>query len=912
LPVPVPLASLSQPRSTSAVPQSAASHLVSPPSPAADSNSKSHVAGNVKAHPAVPLEDGPAALLPSVAVTDTPPRSPNVLPTPDSQLHDAPNGASCSSNGAPSSEEGPSVHEDDLSAATSPEDERLRIDSAISNPPDDDDESFEKSGLKSSLPNKERYDESTNHAPSHSVDAVSSPSSTTGAYSTSTPKPVHHSPDTSPEADSSRSAEELARTINDAHQVLEDVTMKDAGASGGALVNGTSPNYQLRLEEAQANVAATRPVDDGQASAATPKLDQEMSDLDGSDARKETPNKLMGPPNGDATSSHATPATNPPSAMFKDVEMTDAPHVKTRPASISTNAGETVPSSTPSRMTTRVASGAIRQKSVSEILGEVSKTSPVLNMSPSMRRHSVNNEQDSSEKHHRRRSTVVFSRDKDPASAKAYATDLDGYLALKGASLDQEKDYLRPLFLHQAWAPPRSRTLSDLISTASKTLTTSDICAVNRELVEIKILRRIYQLQNANKWSLRQMAKYNDPTPPPCHQDFLLREMRWMRTDFREERKWKLQLARNLARWCAEYVAAPEGVRRTLRVQTSSLPVHDTDVMAESFDGLAEDDILETIAPNNPPTNLFSLDYDEVVFQISHTPHGTALLGELPLYDPKSDARSTDSSLPLPSRNTLVPVSKYVTGKLVPKIDSPPRKRSRFDFEQSDEDTGPPRKRTNSSQSSPFLSPARRSSPRTEIPPEDQEVALFNPINKHILDRIRANHAFRPPTEFNMPAPAFYETRLQSQWTWDEDQRLRHCVRKYSYNWSLIAQDLADQTQSSQFMPAPERRTPWECFERWMQLEGLPNDMSRTAYFKTYQSRIEQANLKISQAAANAQAQPGTAQSPTQTHTIKRRTSSQPIKVERRKDVKHIGMVDAIRRVARKRENILHRAHESM
>jgi chromatin modification-related protein VID21 len=373
-----------------------------------------------------------------------------------------------------------------------------------------------------------------------------------------------------------------------------------------------------------------------------------------------------------------------------------------------------------------------------------------------------------------------------------------------------------------------------------------------------------------------------------------------------------MQLARNFARWCADYVAATEDVRRTLRVQVTSPPTHETaQVIADSFDGLTEDDVIETIAPNNPPTNLFSLDSDEIVFQISHTPHGTALLGELPVYDPKSDVRSTELSLPLPSTNSLVPVSKYVNGKLVPKIDSLPKKRSRYDFEQSDEDIGPPHKRTNSSQSSPFLSPARRSSPRTEIPPEDQEVALFNPINKHILDRIRANHAFRPPTEFNMPSPTFYETRQQSQWTWDEDQRLRHCVRKYSYNWSLIAQDLADQTQSSLYMSGPERRTPWECFERWMQLEGLPNDMSRTAYFKTYQARIEQANLKISQAAANAQAQSGSTQSPTQAHTIKRRTSSQPIKIERRRDLKHISMVDAIRRVARKRENILHRAHES-
>jgi chromatin modification-related protein VID21 len=567
----------------------------------------------------------------------------------------------------------------------------------------------------------------------------------------------------------------------------------------------------------------------------------------------------------------------------------------------------------------------MRQKSVSEILGETRKPSaPEQNVTPTVKRPaSTQASPAGAESRDRGKpSTVVFSKDRDPASTKALNTDIEGYLALQGASLDPEKDYLRPLFLNQAWGPPRATPLPELLASARKTVTTSDLQANLRETLDYRILRRIYQLQNANKWSLRQMAKYPDPTPPLLHWDYLLQSMKWMRTDFREERRWKMATARNMADWCSVYVAAPEAVRQHLRVKAARPTRVSEKIIRDSFDEppglvpststgsseISEDEAglaTSTVAP----TALFSLGYDDVIFTIDHTPAGDQLLAELPMYESKPLAPSSASNLPMSSNNTLIPVSRLATGKLVPKMNGVRKKRKRFDYETDEDDSSSTLKKAKTTDSSPFLSPARRSSPKVELPPEEQDIALFNPVNKHIRDRLHATHAFRPPSEFPMPTKEFFEARPQSQWLWDEDQRLRNCVRKYSYNWSLISMELQAQCQSSKFISGIERRTPWECFERWYHLEGLPNDMNRTTYFRTYQSRLDSANHALAAQAAAAQALPQTSQPPHQA-VQRRRTSSIPVRVDRRREIRHVFMIHAISKLARKRETLAHRQQE--
>jgi chromatin modification-related protein VID21 len=147
-----------------------------------------------------------------------------------------------------------------------------------------------------------------------------------------------------------------------------------------------------------------------------------------------------------------------------------------------------------------------------------------------------------------------------------------------------------------------------------------------------------------------------------------------------------------------------------------------------------------------------------------------------------------------------------------------------------------------------------------------------------------------------MPLQSFFEHRIASQWTWDEDNELKGLVRDYSYNWSLISSILSSK---SLFASGAERRTPWECFERWIHLEGLPADMVKTHYFRAYTNRIETANRIVM---AQAQQMPQQPNANGQVQVPPRRRPTTGIRVERRRNQKHLTLVDAMRKLAKKRE----------
>jgi chromatin modification-related protein VID21 len=147
-----------------------------------------------------------------------------------------------------------------------------------------------------------------------------------------------------------------------------------------------------------------------------------------------------------------------------------------------------------------------------------------------------------------------------------------------------------------------------------------------------------------------------------------------------------------------------------------------------------------------------------------------------------------------------------------------------------------------------------------------------------------------------MPSVGFFESRQSSQWTIAEDDELRRLVKEYSYNWSLIASCLSS---PSLFSSGAERRTPWECFERWIGLEGLPADMSKTQYFRAYHQRLEAAQRTVlaQQAAAQQQQQQQQAQ--------QGNNAQAQALVDRRRASRHLALLDAMRKLAKKRETML-------
>ncbi|KAL9605146.1 MAG: hypothetical protein Q9219_000080 [cf. Caloplaca sp. 3 TL-2023] len=614
-------------------------------------------------------------------------------------------------------------------------------------------------------------------------------------------------------------------------------------------------------------------------------------------------------------------------ASLRKAPGSSATTVHTPPDSASSarvSQGPTQPQSPPERMTTRVSSGALRHKSVSEILGETPKTAaPHPDKTPSERvaadanrgvslpgpRSSISvttpdpttfrlRLSELKDRDRSKLSTVVFARKQQLQSSRRSERS-HSWDANSTTISPRNTEYFLPLFQAQSASPPRAQFLSRLIGSASKTLTTANHHVDHHEQRDCRILSRIEQLQKCNRWSLRQLQRTAEPERPAVHWDVLLSQMKWLRTDFREERKWKTAAASSIATWCAAWVTSSREGRLALQIKTrpsrsmvaaapESTPTPDLIPSAEDdFSDAPEDEIDHVdVFSGKAPAAIFSMIPEMFYFGLEKSRSAEKLLQELPLYQPSVEIQQAalgqmNVTLDKDWKPALLPVSKYAEGKIVSHDEGPPRKKSRYEYADLDEDCDP------------LLTDVPTSGGSTPGPrPEQEDVALFNPENKHIRDRIHAGHAFRPPSEHVMPSQSFFESRQSSQWTHAEDDELRRLVREYAYNWSLISSCLSF---PSVFSSGAERRTPWECFERWIGLEGLPAEMAKTQYFRAYHQRLQAAQTTYEAQQQALQQQQGT-------NTPLRRRSTQPFWVERRRNMKHVHLVNAMKNLARKRE----------
>ncbi|KAL9043504.1 MAG: hypothetical protein Q9214_003314, partial [Letrouitia sp. 1 TL-2023] len=385
--------------------------------------------------------------------------------------------------------------------------------------------------------------------------------------------------------------------------------------------------------------------------------------------------------------------------------------------------------SPPERMTTRVSSGALSYKPVSKILGETPKLfstqgdkntayrghgdahrddigaqsprSSLSNASPDPAAFRIRlNELREKEKS--KLSTVVFARQQLPKASQDSFQPQDQ--AAPQSENEGDEEYLMPLFKHEAMSQCRYQPLSRLLSSASKILTTADQYTEWYEHRNRRILSDIQERQNSDRWSLRQLERSAEPDRPVVHWDVLLGQMKWLRTDFREERKWKCAAAKSLANWCAEWVASsPEG-RSALQTKAQppalelSSTCHTTptpELIPSAEDDsseVADEERLPSVASQSSvPAAIFSLTPDVFYFGLEQTPISTKLLEELPLYQPSVEIQ--DAALRLRTVETdsewkasLVPVSRYAEGKLRSHDDGPPRKRSRYDYDSDSQE----------------------------------------------------------------------------------------------------------------------------------------------------------------------------------------------------------------------------------
>ncbi|KAK5720116.1 RNA polymerase II transcription elongation factor SpEAF [Elasticomyces elasticus] len=743
------------------------------------------------------------------------------------------------------------------------------------------------------------------------AELASSPSSTVGAYSMTTPMPAQDSPDTSPDSATAhdqvlppedlRPSSEEQQEQEEHDRILaaqKDLARKEAFGE-------VTPDDQLNWE---AREAAAREEEEMQAredvNGPEPDAKNEVDKTDAEQVMEDVQTES-------ATQMPITPATShdekPAAQTLAESQDDDGDSITVVPRArlppLDTGKGSS--SAAPPRMTTRVSSGALSRKSFSQPARENSKLSRQASspepVSPAVTtRRSQEDAEQVATAHLRtpRRQT----RQIDYHTPGNSSLPLQDLAPLKGVAEDPERDYLEPLFRIQAHDSPNShsKALPDLVKSAHKSLSTEDQFTQLHERMDYRILRRIYQLQNANKWSLRQMERAKEPAQPVTHHDHMMAEMRWMRRDFQGERKMKKSVCAWLAARCSDWVAADGEARNGMQVkvkpaksQIKAITEEQPPDLDMSGESAPEDDMMPPTPKyeNSIPTNLVVVpELTDIVCNLQKMGKLGRALQSLPVVGferPKEEARI----------KPLNEVSKFVEGKVLPKAMGPLRKRSRFEYADDAEelDDEPNAKRPHFDR---------------DQPPEDQEVALFHPDNKPIRDRLHANNAFRPPSEFVMPGTTFYEFRNGSQWVWEDDQKLRKLAKEYSFNWSLIADEM---TLTSRYKSSADRRTPWECFERWVELEQLPAEMRKTMYFKTWFQRLEQSQQaserryqsQVQHIQAQAQGQNGA-----QTQVPQRRRTI-PTRVEKRKNTRYLWLVEAMRKNAKKRENNAYKQAEA-
>ncbi|KAH7927096.1 hypothetical protein BV22DRAFT_1118490 [Leucogyrophana mollusca] len=127
----------------------------------------------------------------------------------------------------------------------------------------------------------------------------------------------------------------------------------------------------------------------------------------------------------------------------------------------------------------------------------------------------------------------------------------------KDKSDPKNKEEWALMGLNKWGAAIRANPIWKKVSRASKCLSTREWSVAITELRLARTLERIESLENVAKWSYRQPKKHSRlGGQTKTHWDYLMDEMKWMRVDFREERRWKYVLAFNLSTAVLEWHAA--------------------------------------------------------------------------------------------------------------------------------------------------------------------------------------------------------------------------------------------------------------------------------------------------------------------------------------------------------------------
>ncbi|CAI4038218.1 hypothetical protein SMKI_04G5590 [Saccharomyces mikatae IFO 1815] len=406
--------------------------------------------------------------------------------------------------------------------------------------------------------------------------------------------------------------------------------------------------------------------------------------------------------------------------------------------------------------------------------------------------------------------------------------------------------------------------LINLIPRAHKALTTN---IINNALNEARITvvgSRIEELRRLGLWSLRQPKRFIDPWKQySTHQNILLEEAKWMQADFKEGYKYKVAVCNTIAQaiedyWtygqicCVKHKKLQIGKENTSPndgqipeklCKLSDISIQDSQANLSHTDNTEASLHLNHISSNKCAT---TGDYssengsNEQIFRDELNFAGDGLFQE-GTNDRVVSSIDTKVLLTKPSSSSITVCSQPEAAASLVSIGT----------EKLEKDSDPPFKLLISVdefnafektlvQDLPLYSGINEERPKKDdslafIPISKSVVSLddngfYKLLERQLIDEEpsisqlskrrgmfygnRRNHYLRPPT---VPSLRYLQNRTPTIWLSEDDQELVKNINTYGYNWELISAHMTHRLTYS-YLSNIERRTPWQCFERFVQL----------------------------------------------------------------------------------------------
>lgn len=443
---------------------------------------------------------------------------------------------------------------------------------------------------------------------------------------------------------------------------------------------------------------------------------------------------------------------------------------------------------------------------------------------------------------------------------------------------------------------------------------------------------RIEELKRQNKWSLRQPMRYYDPflycrrnkKTKELTWDSVVREAKWMAADFKELHKFRKYCCARLAQAVREFwiygkdvciktkplehlsenqeeelthadeqneidnmdipdaneqvpMEFDEDIEGSLKAENESTTDETIASKLEMDDEAAKDDSLKPLeTPSSDLSKLLAVDEseDDFLFELQEDtpepPQAPTSQGPFKSHININDLTKLDQSIlrNLPKYTAFGDDPLALATIPVTETSIIPTLRMLYPEEQDNE----------------WYKVVLRNSAGIPTPNEESGAPPYQKGLFGVQSQRKFNF-LKPPKP---PLLKNIKYRSPTIWLPRDDQFLIHYVAEYCFNWELISASLQSQTATLQHYASNiEKRTPWQCFERYIQL----NDKFQFRDMKGPNASPAQAWLEE---AHNAQM------------STKRRISPLGVGIESiqrgHKKLRWASMFDAMRKTMRRRE----------